>query len=621
MKINKENLVPLIMVVAIMLITIVAAFYAVDTYVVFNKQFTEKVINTIPSDLEKKPFKDLKDRRDQFKPVNADSLVESAEAREYESKFIEFNTTDPSFDAANPKSIINKFISYFWMVSGINFIFIIAILISSMYMGIIGSVLASAISSGAVYAIYTMKEIPIITEQLRACYAFSFAITGNGNHDSSFICSLASNYYEIYTFLINLLQFDMQLKIGIFIAAGLICSMIFEKRTSKYFLQIEDKTSELMRLQAENNKLNNSVSDVKKSEEKNRILSARLSSLQTLTRVISKALDPTEVVKESLKVVQQITNAEKCSIWTMDEGSGSLFLKDEIGWKEQEKENIMSYNVEDEKGIVGESVRTGKVMSSTEVHQDYTTMTTGKVMPSKACAPLKHGEKVLGIINIEKFSETVKIEQEEIRMLELISTLTSVAIENANLFKKTEMLANTDGLTKLYTRRYMENFLDTELEKSRRYNHPLSVIISDIDHFKKFNDTYGHQIGDFVLEETARVLKNAVRNVDLPVRYGGEEFFAVLPETDYKGAFVFAERYRKLVEAKEYNDAKTGHKLKVTISIGVASFPLHTKEKTELIKKADSALYMAKEQGRNRVKVAPITKEQLASIQQQAGGH
>ncbi|MEZ7890272.1 MAG: sensor domain-containing diguanylate cyclase [Candidatus Wallbacteria bacterium] len=621
MKINKENLVPLIMVVAIMLITIVAAFYAVDTYVVFNKQFTEKVINTIPSDLEKKPFKDLKDRRDQFKPVNADSLVESAEAREYESKFIEFNTTDPSFDAANPKSIINKFISYFWMVSGINFIFIIAILISSMYMGIIGSVLASAISSGAVYAIYTMKEIPIITEQLRACYAFSFAITGNGNHDSSFICSLASNYYEIYTFLINLLQFDMQLKIGIFIAAGLICSMIFEKRTSKYFLQIEDKTSELMRLQAENNKLNNSVSDVKKSEEKNRILSARLSSLQTLTRVISKALDPTEVVKESLKVVQQITNAEKCSIWTMDEGSGSLFLKDEIGWKEQEKENIMSYNVEDEKGIVGESVRTGKVMSSTEVHQDYTTMTTGKVMPSKACAPLKHGEKVLGIINIEKFSESVKIEQEEIRMLELISTLTSVAIENANLFKKTEMLANTDGLTKLYTRRYMENFLDTELEKSRRYNHPLSVIISDIDHFKKFNDTYGHQIGDFVLEETARVLKNAVRNVDLPVRYGGEEFFAVLPETDYKGAFVFAERYRKLVEAKEYNDAKTGHKLKVTISIGVASFPLHTKEKTELIKKADSALYMAKEQGRNRVKVAPITKEQLASIQQQAGGH
>lgn len=621
MKINKENLVPLIMVVAIMLITIVAAFYAVDTYVVFNKQFTEKVINTIPSDLEKKPFKDLKDRRDQFKPVNADSLVESAEAREYESKFIEFNTTDPSFDAANPKSIINKFISYFWIVSGINFIFIIAILISSMYMGIIGSVLASAISSGAVYAIYTMKEIPIITEQLRACYAFSFAITGNGNHDSSFICSLASNYYEIYTFLINLLQFDMQLKIGIFIAAGLICSMIFEKRTSKYFLQIEDKTSELMRLQAENNKLNNSVSDVKKSEEKNRILSARLSSLQTLTRVISKALDPTEVVKESLKVVQQITNAEKCSIWTMDEGSGSLFLKDEIGWKEQEKENIMSYNVEDEKGIVGESVRTGKVMSSTEVHQDYTTMTTGKVMPSKACAPLKHGEKVLGIINIEKFSETVKIEQEEIRMLELISTLTSVAIENANLFKKTEMLANTDGLTKLYTRRYMENFLDTELEKSRRYNHPLSVIISDIDHFKKFNDTYGHQIGDFVLEETARVLKNAVRNVDLPVRYGGEEFFAVLPETDYKGAFVFAERYRKLVEAKEYNDAKTGHKLKVTISIGVASFPLHTKEKTELIKKADSALYMAKEQGRNRVKVAPITKEQLASIQQQAGGH
>ncbi|HOT76126.1 MAG TPA: sensor domain-containing diguanylate cyclase, partial [Candidatus Wallbacteria bacterium] len=250
-------------------------------------------------------------------------------------------------------------------------------------------------------------------------------------------------------------------------------------------------------------------------------------------------------------------------------------------------------------------------------HRGFANTKEGAIMPSKACAPLKLGDKKLGIINIEKFQEDGKADQEELRMLELISTLSAVAIENSNLFKKTEMLANTDGLTKLYTRRYMENFFEAELEKSRRYGHPLSFIISDIDHFKSFNDTYGHQIGDFVLEEVAKVLKGAVRNVDLAARYGGEEFVAVLPETDYKGAFTFAERFRKLVEGKIYEDQKTGQKLRVTVSIGVASYPLHSKERTEIIKKADSALYIAKESGRNRVKVAPITKEQLAQMKQQ----
>jgi len=321
------------------------------------------------------------------------------------------------------------------------------------------------------------------------------------------------------------------------------------------------------------------------------------------------------VLKETLKVVQQVINAEKCSIWLLEENSSQLTLRECSGWKDEEKSGFNSSPAEDA-GIVGEALRNGRVMVETE-HRGFSNTKEGALMPSKACAPLKLGDKKLGIINIEKFQEDGKADQEELRMLELISTLSAVAIENSNLFKKTEMLANTDGLTKLYTRRYMENFFEAELEKSRRYGHPLSFIISDIDHFKSFNDTYGHQIGDFVLEEVAKVLKGAVRNVDLAARYGGEEFVAVLPETDYKGAFTFAERFRKLVEGKIYEDQKTGQKLRVTVSIGVASYPLHSKERTEIIKKADSALYIAKESGRNRVKVAPITKEQLAQMKQQ----
>ena len=140
------------------------------------------------------------------------------------------------------------------------------------------------------------------------------------------------------------------------------------------------------------------------------------------------------------------------------------------------------------------------------------------------------------------------------------------------------------------------------MKRSQRYEKPLCLLITDIDHFKKFNDTYGHQQGDIVLKETARLLKESVRKIDLAARYGGEEFAVILPETDIENAKMVAERIRKKIE--EFKVPGQNEPLHVTVSVGVAQYePEKDTEKKDFIEHADKALYKAKDSGRNRVVV------------------
>jgi len=161
-------------------------------------------------------------------------------------------------------------------------------------------------------------------------------------------------------------------------------------------------------------------------------------------------------------------------------------------------------------------------------------------------------------------------------------------------------LANRDGLTGLYNHRYFHEQLSKDLLRARRYHESLSCILLDIDHFKKFNDTHGHQTGDVVLSTLGQVIKDSIRDSDFAARYGGEEFALVLYHTDGSGAYDVAERLRQMVEDCEVHDK--GNVLHVTISVGVATFPHEAiDDSKELIECADKALYRAKENGRNRV--------------------
>ncbi len=169
---------------------------------------------------------------------------------------------------------------------------------------------------------------------------------------------------------------------------------------------------------------------------------------------------------------------------------------------------------------------------------------------------------------------------------------------------KLRSMAFEDGLTGLFNRRYFEEHLEREISRVNRYNHLLSLIMIDIDHFKKINDIHGHQQGDTVLRAVADVFNDSIRRPDIAARYGGEEFSIILPETDLKGALVLAERIRQFIEDLEIKiDSQI---LKVTISLGITSYhPVKEKKnKEEIIEAADKALYNSKNTGRNKLSIA-----------------
>lgn len=163
--------------------------------------------------------------------------------------------------------------------------------------------------------------------------------------------------------------------------------------------------------------------------------------------------------------------------------------------------------------------------------------------------------------------------------------------------RQAEKMAETDPLTSIYNRRKFSELLDQEIRRVERYNRFLSVVLLDIDHFKKVNDIYGHDAGDYVLKRVTRLIRKDIRITDTFARYGGEEFVIILPETSLEGAMIQIERVRKIIKKASFT--KVGH---ITISAGIAEF-IEGDTRKSLVKRADEALYLAKKDGRNRVRV------------------
>lgn len=183
--------------------------------------------------------------------------------------------------------------------------------------------------------------------------------------------------------------------------------------------------------------------------------------------------------------------------------------------------------------------------------------------------------------------------------MKILASHLTVAIENLTLRARLQDMADRDGLTGIFNRRYFQESLEREVVRARRYERPLSLILFDIDHFKKLNDTLGHQAGDTVLRDLGAIVRNMLREADVFCRYGGEEFVVILPETDKSGALGLAERIRRAVSKHSFRDT-AGKPFGITISLGVSTMP-PVAEKEALIKTADDALYRAKESGRNCV--------------------
>ena len=220
------------------------------------------------------------------------------------------------------------------------------------------------------------------------------------------------------------------------------------------------------------------------------------------------------------------------------------------------------------------------------------------------CLPMAaHGE-TLGMIYVECPSAGVAamVESQAPLLLEMIE-MASMAIASLNLRSRLEHQSVCDGVTGLFNRHFMEIALERELRRADRQHTPVALLMLDVDHFKKFNDDFGHQAGDSILQQVGEILKHTVRGEDVVCRYGGEEFVAILPDLSFESALERAQQLRRM--ASEARPHFHGEKLRgVTVSIGVAMYPQHADSAETLVRAADRALYEAKHQGRNRVVTA-----------------
>ncbi|MFH2107303.1 MAG: diguanylate cyclase [Chrysiogenia bacterium] len=219
--------------------------------------------------------------------------------------------------------------------------------------------------------------------------------------------------------------------------------------------------------------------------------------------------------------------------------------------------------------------------------------------------PLRAKEESLGILNVYH-PDMARLPASGKQLLGKLSDHISSAISAISMYNRIKSLSIIDGLTKLHNRRHVMELFKQEFNKSMRYSAEFSVLMMDIDNFKHINDTFGHLSGDLVLQALAGIIMNSIRNIDLPGRYGGEEFILLLPETSRENARVVAERIRVRVEKHPFKTV-SGEPLQVSISVGLASLQPALKESStqvnelELIKIADSRLYQAKRSGKNRV--------------------
>lgn len=222
---------------------------------------------------------------------------------------------------------------------------------------------------------------------------------------------------------------------------------------------------------------------------------------------------------------------------------------------------------------------------------------------SRMCIPLVSFGQTLGVLVLDS-SKPNAFRAAELRSLESVADICATSIQNAHYVERVKQLAYLDGLTGIFNRRFFELRIMEEIERARRYGNGMAVIMADIDHFKLLNDEFGHLLGDEVLRQVSSLFHQQLRKIDVVCRYGGEEFGILLTQTSVQHAMSVADKLRKIVESWQF----PGVPRTVTISAGVAAYPEHGTTRDELVRAADTGLYGAKQDGRNKVWAAPLAR-------------
>ncbi|RCK81779.1 MAG: diguanylate cyclase/phosphodiesterase (GGDEF & EAL domains) with PAS/PAC sensor(s) [Candidatus Ozemobacter sibiricus] len=322
-----------------------------------------------------------------------------------------------------------------------------------------------------------------------------------------------------------------------------------------------------------------------------------VSILYQATQMIASELQLKTLLDMAMNATSEISEVTRGSIWLYDEDTERFTLCSHLGDSANLPEHLpladspLCHHLLQHKVPL---IRTANGLNDLHLNELDSRIFGNTFI----IVPIIHQGEFLGLMHLsEKISQGDFTERDQ-RLIKVFAVQLGAAVKNAKLYEQ----AITDGMTHLYLHRYFKQRLADEFKRAVRFKRNLALIMIDIDHFKKLNDTYGHQTGDEVLKRVASIMRKAVRTHDLPVRYGGEEFALVLPETDMAGALAVAERVRKSIEHEviEHN----GKTIRITASFGVSVHPDSATEAEALIKAADEALYRSKENGRNRVTAA-----------------
>ncbi len=382
--------------------------------------------------------------------------------------------------------------------------------------------------------------------------------------------------------------------ISIIIAAVFIISIIFivalfsgSRKKTRVIKRIDIITDELDRQKKENLRLQE---ELKKLHSLDNLF---LSSIINLT----SRLKPQDIAHEVKEVMVNCLNADQVAVFLADPRGQRLNVVAHFGLNDNWLPKLI-YEIDDpeKKGKVGACYEKKHRISQREfsvldIREPYS------IFDPDICFPIFFQEKKFGVVAITR---TENLAMREMDLLGVVAGIAGIAFNNTQSFADIQFTAHTDPLTKLYNIGYFKDRLREELNRAKRFQHNLSVSIIDLDNFKAYNDTYGHQAGDHLLVQLSRIFSKYFDETDILARYGGDEFIVMCPETKKSDAGKIMSELLQNLET--YDFARSGTKVKVAFSAGVSAYPDDATNESELIKLADQALYEAKGAGRSTVK-------------------
>lgn len=329
----------------------------------------------------------------------------------------------------------------------------------------------------------------------------------------------------------------------------------------------------------------------------------QLASMIEIGKALTSSLEVHDVLESIMKQVDRLIKPKAWSLLLMDEISGDLTFEIAVS---PVSHHLKGLRLKRGEGIAGWVAQHGKPLLISDVSNDsrfaaYIDEKMSFTTRSIICVPLKIKERIIGVIELINSLDELVFNDADMAILSAIADFAAIALENARNYDRINELVITDDLTGLYNSRHFGQLIEYEIDRALRYGMELSLVFLDLDHLKGINDTHGHLVGSRMLSEFGRLIGKNIRSTDRAARYGGDEFAVVLPQTGKEQALAMSGKLLNLMHASEFH-SDDNQPIHLTASFGVATFPLDANSKLELIRASDTAMYEAKQAGRDNVR-------------------